>query len=331
MDTNNDFSYIIKHTPDVDLNYFESEGFVFQALHDPKLRDAIVIHNPQDSLCFSPRFKHGTKTLDECIKFINDNSLEKAIIVGNDISFITRCPSLKHLAIHPSLFCENGFDFSPLYKMNEINSLRCVTKYGEHDKFQSEVDYSKIKGLKQLYISGKGHLNYHDIDTLEELDISNVDISNLECFNLPNLKSLRVVQCKCKSLSGIEKMNHLQRIELCYLHSLSDISALKSLTSIRYLRIKACSKIKNLDVLSNLTKIEFLFLSGKNEIPNLAFLSNIDSLKHFSFDINVLDGNLDWCKTIKNVVLLHKKRHYNLSDKSLPKDKSVRPLDFVLN
>ena len=129
-------------------NYILREGYEFKPLTYPaNIYDAIIIKNPPNASCFSPRIVRTGQSLSEQIEFVNRHKLEKAIIVANDISFITQCPTLRYLRIIPADNSGDNFDFSPLYDMPEIKCLVCRTQYGNREEFSSQVDYSKIKGL----------------------------------------------------------------------------------------------------------------------------------------------------------------------------------------
>ncbi len=298
----------------------EQDGFVFKGITQANIYDALVIYNPMDAYCLSPRIPHGTRTLEECINLINTYQLDKAIIIGEDISFVTECPSLRYLAIHPSSEFKNGFDYSPLYKMPELHFLQCDTEYGEREAYTTSIDYSKIHGLKELYVVGKGHLNYQKIDTLEFLNISNQKLSDFQTFDLPKLKKLSIVQSSVQTLQGIENCPKLQWLGMSYMRNLSDISALVAVApTLRSFCIESSPKITDFSVLSGLKKLEYLTLEGKNELPNLDFIKELPKLKFLRLTMNVQDGNLEYLQNLQYVNAVCK-RHYNLKNKDLPKD-----------
>ena len=57
--------------------------------------DYLVILSPFDVVWESPVLARSLKSLDEHIQYIQDNQIEKAYIVAEDISFLRKCPSLK--------------------------------------------------------------------------------------------------------------------------------------------------------------------------------------------------------------------------------------------
>ena len=98
--------------------------------------------------------------VEKYIEYINQNNIEKAEIILEDISFLKKCPTLKYLKIIPSSTAKN-FDFSPLYELNTIKSLHCINVYGDKEQYISDIDFSKISGIENISLSvNKGILNY---------------------------------------------------------------------------------------------------------------------------------------------------------------------------
>lgn len=310
-------------------HYVNLDGFIFSSIHQANVFNAIVLRNPSNAKAFSPIYGHGERSLDECIELINEYSLEHAIVIGTDISFITQCPSLKHLEIYPSSECADGFDYSPLYDMPEILSVHCRTVYDRDERYSTIVDYSKIKGLKNLRLVGKGNLNYQSVQTLKELQISQLKEKEFLRFDLPVLLKLSAVQCDFCSLSGVENCPQLQWLSLSYMRSLTDISALKSLApTLRALYIENCPKISDFSVIAKLKNLEYLELTGKNEIPSLDFIRELPNLKFISLSMNVLDGDITPCLGMQYADVVCK-RHYNLKNKDLPKDRTDLGFGFI--
>ncbi len=306
--------------------YSIHDGFIFRALTEPAtVYDAILIKNPEDAPCSCPVLPSSQRTLQEHIDLINKYHLEKAKIIAKDIEFITECPSLKYISITPSDDAGNNFDYSPLYRMPQIKSLFCATVYGKHFELTASVDYSKIKGLEDVSISGAGHKNYNTIESLKDLGISqykDTDLAKMFCSSV--LDSLMIIQCRIKTLNGIQKSKNMQCLSLYYNRSLSDISALSEVKdTLTSLRIENCPKIEDFSVLAELENLEFLDLRGSNSLPSLDFLKSMRNLKTFVFDVNVLDGDLSLCKDLSFVRSLKNRKHYNLRDDDLPKGEFV--------
>lgn len=307
-------------------HYIIRDGYVFVALTYPyNVFDAVLIRQPKNAICISPRLPYSTRNIDEHIALVNELKLEKAVIIANNIDFIEKCPSLKHLKIIPSEDAGNNFDYSPLYNMPEIKSLQGSTIYGRAEEFFTTIDYSQIKGIESFGVYNSGYLNYENITTAKSLFLSyyqNYDLQNT--FSSVKLDTLSLIQCKIMSLEGIQKSQKMQCLYLYYNHSLQDITALKNVKrTIRALRIKNCPKIKDFSVLGELENLELLELSGSNELSSLSFLKKMKNLKTFIFNMNVKDGDLTPCLRLSYVYSEKNRKHYNLKDAELPKAQYV--------
>lgn len=174
-----------------------------------------------------------------------------------------------------------------------------------------------------LDLSGKGHLYTDQLATIQRLNVSRHPAKKLsQIVASPLLKSLSLTQCSIHSLDGISRIAALAELSLWYNRSLCDVADLSShKDSIRALSIGFCPKIADFSFLSQFSKLECLELVGRNSLPNLDFLRALNSLKTFTFDRNVLDGDLSPCLNIPCVHLLQNRKHYNLSDADLPKDR----------
>jgi len=308
-------------------HYVIRDGYVFLPMTYPhNVFDAILIRYPQNAVCFSPRLPYSTRDLDAHIALINDLNIEKAVIIATDIDFIKACPSLKHLKIIPAGNVGNGFDYSPLYDMPEIKSLDCTTVYGRNEELSTTIDYSKIKGIESFGVYNSGYLNYENITTTRSLFLSYYQKHDLQnAFSSVELDTLSLIQCKVRSLEGIQKSKKMQCLYLYYNRSLQDISALlKVKKTLRALRIENCPKIEDLSVLGELENLELLELFGSNELHSLSFLKRMKKLKTFIFNMNVKDGDLTPCLDLSYACSKKDRKHYNLKDTELPKTQYVR-------
>ena len=142
------------------------------------------------------------------------NRVKKALIVAENIDFIRRCPSLEYLSVIPALSAEN-FDFSPLYDMPNIKWLQCETMYGEKENKVSNVDYSRIRGLQRLAVTGaKGHNQVESVKGLKILYFSSgqpVSKTLKGSFDGSLLEELRMVSSnKLPNLNFIYNMPKLK-------------------------------------------------------------------------------------------------------------------------
>lgn len=253
---------------------------------------------------------------------IKEYNIEKALIISDDLDFIVECQSLKDVEIFPAFEAIEEFDYSVLYKIPQLKSLYCKTRYGDCGQYKTTIDYSKITGLEKIFMEGEGHLGYEKLSLLKELWISdNKKIKSIKGLSSSSfLQELTFLKCGIQSLDGIEEFQKMKALTLWNNYSLNDISALSNISdTLTELSIDSCGKITDFSVLSDLVNLEYLHLDGNNVLPDLTFLINMKRLKIFTFTMNVLDGDLNYCSKIPFVSCRNRK-HYNLKDKDLPKN-----------
>lgn len=300
-----------------------TDDFFLRHLDDLTQKDALVIHNPMDAIIVSPVLLKSRKSLDEHIEFIRDNNIKKAIVVAEDIQFLSECPALEYLWVLPAIG-SGDFDYSPAYKLPNIKWLRCDTTTGLNDEQVASVDYSRFSGLRRLSIHGaKGHQNVALASNVVSLifDFGYPNAKDLRnCFSGTVLRNFAICQAPITSLSGIEISSQLRRLELSCNRKLADISALQNLQeTLVCLEIDTCGKISDFSVLEKLHNLEYLTLKGSNILPNLSFLKNMPNLKYLHLTMNVADGDLRLCERLPYARIKNRK-HYSHKDKDLPKN-----------
>ena len=308
------------------------DGYIFKAIRHPaNIFDAILIRNPSSARSFGDSITGSLHSLSEHINYINKYTLNKALVIADDISFLSQCPTIKHLNIVPSVTFGDNFDFSPLYRLSEIRSLRCSTKYGKFGENSSSVDYAQIHGLEDLCVSTENDLNFQHISTLKKLSVSQYKGENLIglcCSKV--LDTLELNACSVRTLDGIETLPKIQCLYLAYNSQLQDISSLgKARETLKALRIQKCSRICDFSVLSQLENLEYLFLAGGNHIPSLDFVDSLPNLKTLIIDMEVEDGNLLPCLRLSYAHCSRTRRHYNVKAKDLPKGVYYRGNDNI--
>ncbi len=311
----------------------EREGFVFTSITEPaNILDAIVIRSPEDSVSITPIKSFSKRTLEDHIKFVNENKLEKACIIAEKIDFILQCPSLKYLQIIPAKSALDQFDYSPLYSMPEIRYLTAETEYRDHfEPTVTTLDYSCINGLKEVSMSGEGHLN---INKLKNVSVLNISEQKFPCFDdmecHESLKRLDLLKTGIITLKGIGRFNQLQCLNLSYERKLKDISEIIELSgTLRALFLENCPKINDFSFLNYLVNLEHLELWGSNKISNLDFLNKMPNLKTFTFSMEIESGDLTPCLNVPYVWCKKGKKHYNLKDRDLPKNNCIGGFELI--
>lgn len=300
---------------DIEL-HINTNGFKFTSIVYPAYR--------KDAIDILP-----DKPWEEYVDFINRNKITKAKVTMPELNGIQRCGSLKYLYILPPQNAPKVYDFSPLYDMPEIKYLNCSNRTGENWRYMSEIDYSRINGLKALrFDANRKAKHYNNIQSLKSLCVSsfkgaNGDLTDLFCST--ELDTLWMLQCGNQSLNGIGRAHEMKCVYLHNNRSLEDICALYDIKdSITALRIDNCPKIRDFSVLRNLQKLELLELFGTNSIESLSFIRNMPNLKTLILSMNVLDGDLSECTKLSYVYVDKIRRHYNVKEADLPKGEYIR-------
>lgn len=301
-------------------------GFEVVALRYPYNQPKAILIN-QQSICSSAK-------VDFCCSYIADNGIEQADIICDDLAFLNRCPSLKHLRIRPSPNATKEFDFAPLYNIPEVLSLTVQNEGGPKAEITSKIDYLRVNGLVDLFVRvNKGTLNYNKLGSIKSLRISGFKGKNrnlTDMFCSTELDTLEIIQSGIESLDGIEVSQKMQCLYLSYNRSLSNINALKNVKStLRALRIVNCPKIMDFSVLSELESLELLELTGNNVIPDFNFIKQMKSLKTLVFSINVQNGDISPCLGLSYVSCSKFRKHYNVPTSALPKGQYYRGNDNI--
>ena len=306
-------------------HYRIEDGFVFvwgrEFAHQHPVE--IVIRNPKACRSWTPCYGYSEKSLEEHIRYINEHKITHATVFAEDLGFIAKCPTLTHINIHPADSAPENFNYSPLYQLPSIEYLSCVTGYGGSETpLQTTIDYSmfELSEIKSLRLSGKGHVNFNKIKSLEILNLSeDKTVKDFECLSeLSGLKSIDFVQCGINSFKGVSRISGLQSVGISYCRSINDISEISSAAhSLRALHIENCPKIDDFSFLYDLAKLEYLSLFGKNIIPNVSFLKKMKKLKVFTFSMEIASCDLTPCLDIPYVWVAKGKKYYNLKDKDM--------------
>lgn len=311
--------------------HVKKDGFEFAAITYPyNVDDAIIIVQQGRPRSEFPVCENYDRIEEEYVAYINKHGIEKAVICLDSIEILDRCKGLKYLRIVVPFEVKDQFDFSPVYRMDNIRHFTCLNRNGIDGEYTNVIDFSKVKGLEVLGVCvNKGTLNYNRIPGLKSLLVSsfkggsNRDLADLFCST--KLDTLSLITCGMHSLNGIEKTPKMQCVYLDYNRSLRDISALKHCKeTLKMLRIENCPQIEDFSVLGELENLELLELTGKNTLPNLKFLRSMRSLNTFVFNMNVLDGDLSNCTRLSYVYSETDRKHYNVKDKDLPKGVYIR-------
>jgi len=309
--------FVLKPAPGEDATFSMTrfspitDGFYFY-------EGALVILSPFEVVWESPVLARSTRSLEDHIAFIQENSIEKVIVVAESISFLPKCPSLRSVQIIPAHSAVH-FDYSPLYCMPQLRELNCQTIYGPKGNLETKIDYSRFPSLHTVYAcDARGHQYLAAAKGLRKLFLGRgqPECKSLAPLDLSELRELELCQSPLRTLTRLEHALHPQKLTLRHCRSLEDASAVPD--SVTNLEIDTCGKLKDFSRLSSLKNLERLTLYGSNALPDLNFLRQMPRLQSFRFTMNVLDGDLTGCLRLRHAYCKNRK-HYNLKDSDLPK------------
>lgn len=307
-------------------------GFKFVGGGKLYIYNNLLVYSPDSARADAGYYGPPGRTLEEHIALINTMDLEKATIIADDLRFLPRCPSLKNISINHAKGIDHELDFSPLYELPQVESVSIAAPNMGLSKGPAiHIDFTRLAGLRSVSVCTNDVYNYHLVPTLEKLWHSNDkrhrDLTDISCSY--KLKSLDLMCCSTKSLEGIGQFP-LQQVSLSYLRGLEDISALSGCANtLRCLNIDHCGKVKDFSCLQELHNLECLHLDGGQILPDLSFLRNMPKLRIFTFSMTVENGDLTPCLDVPYVYCSKIKRHYNLKDKDLPRDKDALGFELI--
>lgn len=253
-------------------------------------------------------------------KLINSN---KIAISLTDLQILSSFLNLKKIILLPGIISEQGKE--TFYKLKSIEFI--AFDYEEDDELDLDrIDVSQFPNLQAIVSrSSLNFINLSQCVSLRTLKVRNWNENDLAMISgLVKLDSLDLTFGKVKSLKGIEKTS-IQCLTLSYLRNLLDISSLVLCPNLKALRIDHCSNMTDYEnILSKLNNLVLLCITeGKGSFHNLKFIEFLKNLQFFVTDYNILDGQIDLLKKLPYSSILQDRRHYNLKDSELPRERSA--------
>ena len=281
----------------------EKEYFVFERETYP----VVTIYDEEDA--------------EEAVRVLQET--EKMAISLESLSLLSEFPHLKRLVLLPGMTTERGLQ--TLYTLRGLELLD--TDYVETEKGATDrIDVSRFPVLQAL--SARSSWNYcgisgcNSLRTLKVREWHEKDL--LELRTLQKLDCVSISLGSLRSLTGLEG-TRIRCLELSYLRSLHDISALSDCKCLQALRIEHCPKIVGLaDILRQLDGLTMLAVTGSRGIfENLDFIDGMKDLRFFVTDFNILDGKVERLKQLPYASVLQDRRHYDVKDKDLSRGCNV--------
>ena len=264
---------------------------------------------------------------DEYVSFIQERKIKSVLVILDDFSFLTRCPSIEMLTLIPSNQAPNHISFEPIYQMPALKMLQPINVYGDRDNYWSEFDCSKLKSSALLQWFGadckKGIINIASLIGLKSLILSSYKSCDLnDAIGSACLDTLSLLNCRIQSLEGIQISKDLKVVKLDHCSKLENIDRLYDVReTLQGLVIDNCKNIKDYSVLSELKSLTRLSINGSATIPTVSFVKQLPKLKTLILSVDIADGNLSYCDSLEDVSIYPNRRHFNRKNEDFPKKK----------
>jgi hypothetical protein len=245
-------------------------------------------------------------------KLIEDNSLSGLAIFTDlkeqrvdDFDFLSKYPFLEQLSI--SSIPDHEYDF--------LKHLPLLKSLNIQNEGISPIDLSSQVNLENLGIQWRKSITgFECLLKLKRLCLihwKEQDLSNLK--HLENLEELLIKTSSLKTLTGIEGLKKLTYVSVANSRFLDSISLLNKMPMLQRLEIEASSKIDDYDNLTDLPHLEELVLTNCKNIKSIKFVKNFHKLKRLFLLGNTFvdDNDLTPAKDIEDVICPHKKS-YNI-------------------
>lgn len=205
-----------------------------------------------------------------------------------------------------------------LYELSNLKSLSFEDK-------SFKFDFSQISDLEILHFKyNKGISNFGALKKLVELSIISFSESNLEILiGIGNLEILRLTRGVFASLSGVEYLKKLKRIDLAYASKIQDIKQITLLPNLSELHIEKCKLLNDFSFISGNDTIEELFIDNLN---SLSFVPAMPNLKAINF-WDCKDGDMTpllESRSLKQINFYPNKKHYSHTIEQIIKKTGAR-------
>ena len=285
----------------------------------------LVVKMKDRSSVDSPRLSVWEYSEEEYVSFIREKQVKAAMVILDDFSFLSKCPSIEMLTLLPSYQAPNRVSFEAVYQMPALKMLQPRTVYGADDRHWSEFNCERLVTAPTLEWFGasckKGVKNLGALTGLKSLLLSSYNKADdlRDAIGSASLDTLSLLRCGVNSLEGLQRSKCLKVLKLASCFRLENIDALSGARdTLRGLVIEGCKGIKDYSVLGELKKLTRLSLAGSGTIPSLSFLDQLPELKTLTLSMNVEDGDLSYCDRLEHVAVYPNRRHYNRKDEDFP-------------
>ncbi|CAN1272040.1 Disease resistance protein L6 [Linum perenne] len=252
-------------------------------------------------------------TLEKCGRLENLPSLSNLIklhsLVIGDCTLLSNIQGLGEL--RGSLLKLEVYGCMSLTRLPNLSGLKDLKMLSVTDCIRL-VDVTGLRGLESLQILRMDRLSVEELldisglvtgleklEKLRKLTISYCSIKEFpDMSGLKNLLDLTLSGCtKLAKLTGFEKLELLERLEMPGCNSIKELPDMSGLKNLHYLNLDGCAELIKVTGFEKLEKLTMLSISGCKSIKKLPDMSGLENLHHL---------HLKGCVQLKEVKGLEK-------------------------
>ena len=249
--------------------------------------------------------------VQESVKYIQIHQIKRVELTydyeESQIDFLSECPTVEFLSLEGSSIK----DISGIYHLKALRALvindtsrSLAVDFSRLTSLESIIgtlppkaaEIGSLINLKKLLIwdykpKGKNLKEIADLKALEDLDLTNSNITSLE---------------------GIQGLTKLRNLALFRMRALTNIEAIQHLSeNLTSLQIEGAKNVQDFSSIRSVQALEYLTLNNCGMIPSIRFIRELPHLKGMQFwDSTIVDGDVSPCIELEHIHFTNKK-HYS--------------------
>lgn len=224
-----------------------------------------------------------------------------------DYSFLRDLDTIEELGIIDA----GGRNIEAIEGMTSLQELS-LTQFPK-----STIDFSKLPNLEKCFLSWwSGASSIFQTKSLKELYIDRLNLKDFSPLaNLGTVEKLTIGNANISELKVLNKLENLTHLSLLNCRKISDFTPIGELRGLIWLDISGSSQVSSLDFVKALRKLEVLLVGDVHDIESLKPLSELKNLKALALPgakTNIVDGDLNHLKKLKNLsmLMIAPRKHY---------------------
>lgn len=233
--------------------------------------------------------------LDECLEYINTNSIYRISIVeekNQEYYSIAFLNSVKEPEKITDLHVEGNItNYDSIYRFKKLTEMSIYPKNDEKidlARFPELIDFSSdnlssfinldIPPITYGLFTGKVDFDkLNMMKNMKKISFGEVkQISFTQLSGLTNLECVAFTQCGIRDLNGIEQFKNIKAIKLYYCRSLASIEGISKLPQFTHLWLCACPRLTDISEIGGIEKLIMLSMESMKK-ANIDFLTDLKS------------------------------------------------------